>query len=169
MIESKAASIEGKISSPGASMQFNQLPKISLKFKKICYQTPVLHINDSKVKFIDLIPDKISKQVTRINRVQMKENSSDINLTDGNTMKISTLLSMKYIIKTERKSEESDCQKSKSTPHTFRKMRIESSIQTEIINFFTSASVPKLLRTDYALWMIEEVSLRFILVFSLIV
>lgn len=147
-------------------MQFNQLPKISLKFKKICYQTPVLHLNDTKVKFLDLIPDKISKQVNRINRAQVKENSSNINLTDGNTMKISTLLSMKHSIKTERKSEKSDFQK--STPHTFRKLRIESLIQTEIINFFTSASVPKLLRTDYALWMIEEVILRFILVFSLI-
>lgn len=147
-------------------MHFTQLPKISLKFKKICYQTPVLHLIDTRVKFIDLIPDKISKQVTRINRAQIKENSSDINLTDGNTMKISTLLSMKHNIKLERKSEESDCQK--STPHTFRKLRIESSIQTEIINFFTSASVPKLLRTDYALWMIEEVSLLFILIFSLI-
>ena len=137
-------------------MQFTQLPKISLKFKKICYQKPVLHLNDSNVKFIDLIPDKISKQVTRINRAQMKENSSNINLTDGNTLKISNLLSMKNDIRAERKSEESRNQI--STPHSLRKLRIESSIQTEIINFFTSAAVPKLLRTDYALWMIEAVN-----------
>jgi hypothetical protein len=137
-------------------MQLNQLPKISLKFKKICVEKPVLLINDSKFKFIDLIPDKISKQVIRINRAQIKENSCKIDLTDGNTMKISTLLGMKNDIRTERQPEESKSQI--STPHSLRKLRIESSIQKEIINFFTSAAVPKLLRADYALWMIEEVS-----------
>lgn len=137
-------------------MQFAQLPKISLKFKKICYQKPVLYLNDSNAKFIDLIPDKISKQVTRINRAQMKEHSSNINLTNGSTLKISNLLGMKHDIRAEKKSEESSSQI--STPYSLRKLRIESSIQTEIINFFTSAAVPKLLRTDYALWMIDAVN-----------
>lgn len=137
-------------------MQFTQLPKISLTFKKVCYQQPASEINLLNIKFKDLIPEKISKQVNRMNRAQLKENASEINLRDGNVLKISSLLNVKSDAKAKKQSDESRLQI--FTPHSLRKLRIESSIQAEIINFFSSAFVPKILRNEYALWIIDAVN-----------
>ena len=136
-------------------MQNTQLPKIYLKFRKIFYQKPVSLINESTVDFSKLIPIKISKQVTRINRAQMKENESDITLRDGNSMSKNCLLKLNNNTRTKNISAESD--NIASTSHGLRKLRIESTIQAELVNFFSSATVPRILRNDFALWVIDSV------------
>lgn len=141
-------------------MQFPRLPKISLNFRKVFDEKPIKRILDSNIKFADLIPDKISKKVARINSAQVKENACNINLRDGNVIKITNLLSQKEYVKAD-KAATSELNSETITPHSLRKLRIESSIQAEIINFLSSSHTPKILRTDYFLWFIDSVNLAF--------
>lgn len=136
-------------------MQTHQLPKIYLKFRKIFYQKPVSLINVSTIDFAKLIPNKVSKQVTRINRAQIKENANDIILRDGNAITKNCLLNLNNNSRTKNTSSELDSTTSAS--HSLRKLRIESTIQAELVNFFSSVAIPKILRNDFALWIIENV------------
>ena len=152
-----AASISVKIFNPLEIMQFVQLPKLAFRFKKLFNQGPLdVHNacnNHLRINFNELIPDKVSKQVERMKRVQAKENATDINLKNGEVLKISSLLN----IKNTTKSSISSVDTSANNVYSLRKMRIESAISTELINFFSSSSVPKLLRNDFSLWSIDNV------------
>ena len=138
-------------------MQFVQLPKLTLHFKKVFSQNQIeipLHgMNQSRINFNELVPDKITKQIARMKRSQAKENATDINLKNGDVLKISTLLTMKN----SSKSRAFSLDDSEKTIHSIRKIRIESAISSESIKFFSSSSVPKLLRNDFSIWSIDNV------------
>lgn len=138
-------------------MQFVQLPKLNFRFKKILTQPPIdISTNELKnlrMNFNELIPDKVSKQVQRMKRIQIKESATDISLKNGAVLKMSSLLNMK----SESKGKISSMDTPGKSVYSLRKMRIESAISTELINFFSSSSAPKLLRNDFSLWSIDSV------------
>lgn len=138
-------------------MRFVHLPKLSLHFKKVVNQNqidiPISSINQIRINFNELIPDKISKQVERIKRSQAKESAADINLRNGDVLKMSSLSNMKNNAKRRTNSIDNP----DKTTYSLRKTRIESAIATELTNFFSSSSVPKLLRNDFSIWSIDNV------------
>ena len=141
-------------------MQYNQLPKLHFRFKKI-YALNLLNetqsiINEKLINFNAIIPEKISKQVLRIQRSQNKENASDISLRDGSTLKMANLFKNNNNLNAEKYSD-IDFKVKSTHNHNLRKRRIESNIHSELINFFASGLVPTLLRSDYALWSIVRV------------
>lgn len=139
-------------------MQSTQLPKISLIFSRKSLQIPLQNISKINSDFKELIPDKILKQISRIKRDTSKENASDISLKDGGILKKNCLLNLRA-----NKKDKTDIFESKAShsndSHTLRKTRIESNIHAELINLFSTSLIPKLLRTDYALFIIENVTI----------
>lgn len=137
-------------------MQSAQLPKISLLFKRLSLQKPAQRIENIKSNFNELIPDKIIKQVARIKRDTVKENASDINLKDGGVLKKSNLINLRNSQKDDHVFSP-DVSSQDNSSHSLRKTRIESNIHAELINLFSTSSIPKLLRNDYGLCIIENV------------
>lgn len=139
------------------SMQFVHLPKLTLHFKKVFnpnqINIPINFSNQIRINFNELIPDKVSKQVERMKRSQAKESSTDINLRNGDVLKMSSLSNMKNNASSRINLNDN----SDKTSYSLRKIRIESAISTELINFFSSSSVPKLLRNDFSIWSIDNV------------
>lgn len=140
-------------------MQFVQLPKLALRFRKVYNISPLAvacsNIDKNRLNFNAMIPEKVLKQDFRIRRSQEKECASDVNLRDGGVLKMSSLLNMKTIKNDFRASNKND---STNNSHSIRLVRIESNIHAELINFFASESVPKILRSDYALWSMVKVN-----------
>ena len=142
------------------SLRKFQLPKLHFRFKKI-YALNLLNenqsiINEKLINFNAIIPEKISKQVLRMQRSQNKENASDISLRDGSTLKMANLFKNNNNLNAEKYSD-IDFKVKSTHNHNLRKRRIESNIHSELINFFASGLVPTLLRSDYALWSIVRV------------
>lgn len=144
-------------------MQFAQLPKLSLRFKKIYsnkfLEKRIADLDKIRIDFNSIIPDKISKQTMRLKRSEAKENASNINLRDGSVLKMASLLNKNNGPGFDKPSD-SDFDTKKA--HSLRKLRIESNIQAELTNFFASSSVPKILRSEYALWSIIKVRNNFL-------
>lgn len=161
IIESRIESIpKNFIFYAPVSMQSTQLPKISLLFKKRSLLKPILNLSNTNTNFTELIPDKITKQVARIKRETVKENASDINLKDGGVLKKSSLINLRANLKNDHNYPENFNSQNNSS-HTLRKIRIESNIHAELVNLFSTSSIPKLLRNDYALWIIGNVIIIF--------
>lgn len=139
-------------------MQPLQFPKIVLRFNKVdtCKVTSSVS-NFPSPKFVNLIPEKVKKQVSRLNKISEKENAADMELRSGEILKMKSILSFQTSSKTFRndlKSPDSDIKIS----HSLRKLRLVASFHAEIINFFSSSAVPRLLRTDYGIFIINNVS-----------
>jgi hypothetical protein len=140
----------------------DQFPKISLAFKKACAPKLIFDINHSELKeirqnFVKLIPDKINKQIGRMQRSHIKESSKDINLRDGSMLRLANLSNNKSKDSYKPTIKQSDDFNSSS--HSLRKLRIMSSIHSELINFFSAQIVPKILRTEFCFWKISNVFL----------
>lgn len=141
-----------------------QFPKLSLNFKKI-YLPKNLEIdlkilNEATLNFSKLIPDTICKKIARIQRIKNKHNSSSINLRDGSQLNLASLLNAKT--KSSSHNLTSACiQDQSNSGHALRKLRIAANIHSQLINFFSSSSIPKILRNDISLWNIINVNLKF--------
>lgn len=147
-----------------------QFPKLSLNFKKIYlpkYPEIDLQIsNEVTSNFSKLIPDTISKKISRIQRLQNKHNSSGINLRDGSQLKLASLLNTKT--KSSSYNLTSACnqdQDQSNSGYALRKLRIAANIHSQLINFFSSDFIPKILRSDVALWSMINVNSKFLFLF----
>lgn len=151
-------------------MQNLRFPKLSLNLKKKivqnCPDITQLTIDEASLNFTKLIPDTISKKIARIQRMQNKHDSSDINLRDGSKLKLETLLNIKTKSSCESITELT--QDRNNSGHTLRKLRIASNIHSQLINFFSSSFIPKILRFDIALWNIVNVGLKLFILYIII-
>ena len=138
-----------------------QFPKLSLNFKKIYLlknrKIDLQISNEVTLNFSKLIPDTICKKISRIQRLQNKHNSSGINLRDGSQLKLANLLNSKT--KSSSYNLTSACNTDQDrSGYALRKLRIAANIHSHLINFFSSGFIPKIVRSDVALWSIINVN-----------
>lgn len=132
-----------------------EFPKISLAFKRIAPQLIQEEVKSvPKVELIKLIPDKITKQVLRLKRSEKLADSPFVGLKDGSMVKVTSLTASIAAKDAKAKAQEASGSKK---DFIFRKLRISSAINGEIVQFFSSSQVPKILRLDQGHWFISQV------------
>ena len=132
------------------------LPKINISFKRI--SAPIQTFvppRAQKADFLKLIPEKISKQVLRLKRLDDESNAAMVEMKDGTSVKATSLLELASNKESRIKEKKSPGSKNN---YIYRKLRLSSSIHEELIAFFSSNYCPKILKFDKGLWSITEVS-----------
>lgn len=141
------------------SSSLRTLPKITLSFKLVSAPTKKIIIQTPQnSEFIKLIPDKISKQVTRLKRQDEETHSDAVEMKDGSSVKTMSLLNLSES-KNARIKKKSLTVKN---DYIYRKLRLSSSIHEELTTFFSSCYCPGLLKFDKGLWLISQVRNAFI-------
>lgn len=138
------------------------LPSINLSFKRI--STPMQNLivlNAQKSDFLNLIPDRISKQVIRLKRQNDEANIALVEMKDGSSVKVTSLLELSGLKGSAVKEKKFPSSKKE---YIYRKLRLSSSIYDELISFFSSSLCPGILRFDKGFWTISQVNTHFLLI-----
>lgn len=141
-----------------------KIPKIALNFCRVVYSrlddTSTKILNTKSAEFLKLIPVNITKQTNRMNRNQSRSTSPKVLLKGGEKVTISSLLNHNHENQKHSKHilDRDSVISNSNTDHNLRKVKISTTIHSELINIFSRKTIPKIISQDHAFWSITEVS-----------
>jgi hypothetical protein len=137
-----------------------QFPKVGLEASFPLNNLPVAF--DVK-KLKSAVPDTIRKTEARLNRKELASASKLVLFRDGSKVALSSLLSR--VLKPRKVEAELVRESCNETPYFLRKIRVGTAIHSELVSYFSSGKVPKLLRVSEGHWVIQKVATSRLCVF----